>query len=66
MLFLNMSANCPLTTSHYPLSYHNAILFLLLFTKVNFNKNQIKRIVKDDKKMILTYRRLEATILLPF
>ena len=59
MLFLNVSANCPLTTSHYPLSYYNIILFLLLFTKVKFNKNWIKRIVKEDKKRILEISQLE-------
>ncbi len=60
MLFLNASANCPLTTSHYPLSYYNVILFLLLFTKINFLKKWIKRRVKEYKKMNLRIRQLES------
>ena len=32
--------------------YHNVTKLLLLFTKVNFYKNYIKRIVKLDKNII--------------
>ena len=40
--------------------YDNVIYFYLLFTKVKFNKNSIKRIVKEDKKRMLRINRLQT------
>ena len=42
-------------------TYCRLITFLLSFSKVNFNKNMIKRRVKDDKKKIPIFRQLQKS-----